>query len=67
MADNVIKFKKTDGPVDEVLKDATESDYDKIVIVGWKDGKITVDSSGGASRIEIMGAMLAASIDAWEA
>lgn len=49
----------------ETLQEALAAGYETVVIMGQKDGQITVDSSATASRLETIGALEIAKLRLW--
>lgn len=52
--------------VQETLQEALAARYETVVIMGQKDGQITVDSSATVSRLETIGALEIAKRRIWE-
>ena len=50
----------------ETLQEALAARYETVVIMGQKDGQITVDSSATVSRLETIGALEIAKRRIWE-
>lgn len=52
--------------VQETLQEALAARYETVVIMGQKDGQITVNSSATVSRLETIGALEIAKRRIWE-
>lgn len=50
----------------ETLQEALAARYETVVIMGQKDGQITVNSSATVSRLETIGALEIAKRRIWE-
>ena len=53
------------GPVQETLRDAMEKDFERVIVVGWKEGQVWLCASQQSNRLEWMGALAAAQIELW--
>lgn len=51
----------------EILGEAVGHNFDKVVVMGMKDGRIHTTHTSCVSRLELIGALEAAKIQIWEA
>lgn len=51
--------------VEEMLKRATDSGFESVIVFGFKDGRIHVLNSASIRRLEIIGALEAAKLMTW--
>lgn len=53
------------GEVPETLRNAEALDFERVIVAGYKDGKVWLCVSAATNRYEIMGALSAAQIELW--